>query len=206
MLSNYTKICPAWKGLSNSLHTNCIYIHLLLVFISFSCPKRLEYLTTPRLWVLPYLRNQMFRWKDSKISYSQIWLRFCLCLLKVSRRPSTLQDSQKLYPLILVQGPLMVLVKLDKQKYIMRNKIYNYQHCKNNYSIWSKKGDRSVKRVKSYSKWSEIYSFEWKFTPFWVRFYSFYRAIPLFIPYFFTLKLIWNYNMVGDVLTLILTL
>ena len=26
---------------------------------------------------------------------------------------------------------------------------------KNNYSIWSKKGDRSVKRVKSYSKWSE---------------------------------------------------
>ena len=29
---------------------------------------------------------------------------------------------------------------------------------KNNYSIWSKKRDRSVKRVKSYSKWSESYS------------------------------------------------
>ena len=59
-------------------------------------------------------------------------------------------------------------------------------HCKNNYSIWSKKGDRSVKRVKSYSKWSEIYSFAWKFTQFWVRFYSFYRAIPFLLHIFYS--------------------
>ena len=33
--------------------------------------------------------------------------------------------------------------------------MYGEYTVKNNYSIWSKKGDRFVKRVKSYSKWSE---------------------------------------------------
>ena len=60
---------------------------------------------------------------------------------------------------------------------------------KNNYSVWSKKGDRSLKRVKSYSKWSEnLLKMEWnlKFTPFRVRFYSFYRTVPFLLHIFYS--------------------
>ena len=37
--------------------------------------------------------------------------------------------------------------------------------------------------VKSYSKWSKLLRKGVNFTPLRVKFYSFYRAIPLFTPY-----------------------
>ena len=58
---------------------------------------------------------------------------------------------------------------------------------KNNYSIWSKKEDRSLKKSKI------LLEMEWNFlkitqlwvnyTPFRVRFYSFLQSDPLFTPY-----------------------
>ena len=51
---------------------------------------------------------------------------------------------------------------------------------KNNYSIWSKTGDRSVKRVKSYSKWSEIYSKLLNFEQISSKILLFLQSDPLF--------------------------
>ena len=57
-----------------------------------------------------------------------------------------------------------------------------YYTIKYNYSIWSKKKeDRCVKRVKSYSKWSENLLLRVKVYSISSKFHSFYRAIPFLL-------------------------
>ena len=60
---------------------------------------------------------------------------------------------------------------------------------KKNYSIWSKKGDRSVKRVKSYSKWSENLLLRVRVLLHFSKILLFLQSDPLFYSIFFTVQL-----------------
>ena len=69
---------------------------------------------------------------------------------------------------------------------------------KNNYSIWSKKGDHSVKRVKSYWKWSENLLLQVKVYSISSNMLLFLQSDSLFYSIFFTVYKIVRYKNLSD--------